>query len=284
MAAWQRPAHRPVRVLALLVLAMCIGPRQAAAQKFYPDDPLLREPAPTPAPDPGPRNLSVLLEAMSATFGRPGERHPGKSVIAAQGVNTLGDVLDGPWYVNRHGRTRMSLAELRRGSGDDEPPSTDGPWHVLLVKNQGLRPTARVSRREQSRLPVASRPARRTRTGDRRRDDLVALLSRARLLRPRNVPGPVRSRTSGRRDERHRRDLQRRNPPAPSGAHRSLPRRLPNVGVTSATAPSPFEYPRTASRWSVRTSCSAPAATTRTTSSRTSTGVTFAACRCSPPG
>ena len=61
----------------------------------------------------------MLLEAVSATFGRPGERHPGKSVIAAQGVNTLGEVLDGAWYVNRHGRTRMSLAELRRGSGDD---------------------------------------------------------------------------------------------------------------------------------------------------------------------
>ena len=151
MAVQRRPMLRPVRVLALVALAMCIGPRQAAAQKFYPDDPLLREPSPTPAPDPGPRNLSVLLEAMSATFGRPGERHPGKTVIAAQGINTLGQVLDGPWYVNRHGRTRMSLAELRRGSGDDEPPSMDGPWHVLLVKNQGLRPML-VFRDEKSRV------------------------------------------------------------------------------------------------------------------------------------
>jgi len=150
--AFQRlPARRLVRVLALFLLAMCIGPRQAAAQKFYPDDPLLREPAPTPAPDPGPRNLSLLLEAMSATFGRPGERHPGKGVIAAQGVNTLGQVLDGPWYVNRHGRTRMSLAELRRGSGDDEPPSMGGPWHVLLVRNQGLRPML-VFRDEKNRV------------------------------------------------------------------------------------------------------------------------------------
>ena len=141
VAVQRLPMLRPARVLALVALAMCIGPRQAAAQKFYPDDPLLREPAPTPAPDPGPRNLSLLLEAMSATFGRPGERHPGKGVIAAQGVNTLGQVLDGPWYVNRHGRTRMSLAELQRGSGDDQPPSTTGPWHVLRLQNQGLRPT-----------------------------------------------------------------------------------------------------------------------------------------------
>ena len=132
---------RFARALVLLVVTIGIGRGQAAAQKFYPDDPLLREPTPLPAPDPGRRNLSVLLEAVSATFNRPGERQPAKKSIAAQGVNTLGDVLDGSWYVNRHGRTRMSPAELRRGSGDDQPPSMTGAWHVLLLKNQGLRPT-----------------------------------------------------------------------------------------------------------------------------------------------
>ena len=110
-------------VLTLVAAAMCIAPRDAAAQKFYPDDPLLREPPPLPATDPGRRNLSILLEAVSATFGRPGERQPGKQVIAAQGVSTLGEVLDGPWYVNRHGRTRMhaggaaaAATEVSRGS------------------------------------------------------------------------------------------------------------------------------------------------------------------------
>src|SRR6476620_322302 len=136
-----RSLSRVARVLALLAVTIGIGRSEAAAQKFYPDDPLRREPTALPAPDPGRRNLSVLLEAVSATFGRPGERHPGKEVIAAQGINTLGEVLDGPWYVNRHGRTRMSVEELRRGSGDDQPPSMSGPWRVLLLKNQGLRPT-----------------------------------------------------------------------------------------------------------------------------------------------
>ena len=140
MAA-RRTLPRVARALVLLVVAIGIGRGQAAAQKFYPDDPLMREPTPLPAPDPGRRNLSVLLEAVSATFKRPGERQPAKKSIAAQGVNTLGDVLDGSWYVNRHGRTRMSPAELRRGSGDEQPPSMTGAWHVLLLKNQGLRPT-----------------------------------------------------------------------------------------------------------------------------------------------
>ena len=127
-------------LLALVAIAIGIGRGQAAAQRFYPDDPLLREPTPLPAPDPLRRNLSVILETMSATFSRNGDRHPGKQVIAAQGVNTLGEVLDGAWYANRHGRTRMSLEELQRGSGNDQPPSMAGPWHVLLLKYQELRP------------------------------------------------------------------------------------------------------------------------------------------------
>ena len=140
MAA-RRSLPRFARVLALLAVAIGVGRGQAAGQKFFPDDPLLREPTPLPAADPGPRNLSVLLEAVSATLGSQGERHPGKKVIAAQGINTLGDVLDGSWYVNRHGRTRMSVAELQRGSGGDAPPSMTSPWQVLLLKNQGLRRT-----------------------------------------------------------------------------------------------------------------------------------------------
>jgi hypothetical protein len=126
--------------LALVAIAIGIGHEPAAAQRFYPDDPLLREPTPLPAPDPLRRNLSVILEAMSATFSRNGDRHPGKQVIAAQAVNTLGEVLDGAWYVNRHGRARMSLKELQRGSGDDQPPSMAGPWHVLLLRYQEFRP------------------------------------------------------------------------------------------------------------------------------------------------
>src|SRR5262245_17233917 len=125
----------------LPALGFALFPAIVAAQKFYPDDPLVREPPPLPAPDPGPRNLSVLREAFSATFSRPGERQPGKRVIAAQGVNTLGEVLDGSWYVNRHGRTRMSVQDLVRGSGDAHPPSTASPWRILLVKSQGLRPS-----------------------------------------------------------------------------------------------------------------------------------------------
>ncbi len=109
-------------------------------QKFYPDDPLEAEPPPMATPDPGVRGLSDLLEFFTNTFGDPGERHPEIGVIPAGAVNTLGEVMNSSWYTNRHGKRRLSSGELVRGAGDGQPPLQDQPWHVLAVKQYGLRP------------------------------------------------------------------------------------------------------------------------------------------------
>ena len=55
-------------------------------------------------------------------------------------MNTLGEVMDGDWYVNRHGTRRMTIDELQRGPGNDDPPATGSPWQVLVVKPFGLNP------------------------------------------------------------------------------------------------------------------------------------------------
>ena len=88
------------RVLGLLVLAIGIGPGQAAAQKFYPDDPLLQR-ADAPA---GARSRAAQSQRAArgdvGHIGPPGRAASRQGqVIAAQGVNTLGEVLDGAWYV-----------------------------------------------------------------------------------------------------------------------------------------------------------------------------------------
>jgi hypothetical protein len=111
------------------------GPR-----KFYPDDPLKAEPPPAPVVNPQRRALSELLELVNNTVNRPGERHPNDGVIAAGGVNTLGEVMDSDWFVNRHATRRMTLEELARGPGADHPPAQDGPWRVLTLRPHGTRP------------------------------------------------------------------------------------------------------------------------------------------------
>ena len=83
-----------------------------------------------------------MLETINNTLKTTGQRHPSTGIIPAQGVNTLGEVMDGDWYVNRHATRRMTIEELQRGPGNDVPPAVDGPWQVLVVKpfgvNQGL--------------------------------------------------------------------------------------------------------------------------------------------------
>ncbi len=130
------------RVILAAVIA-AIAPVAALAQtqtpRFYPDDPLRNEPMPLPVPDPQPRALSGVLELFNNTFKTTGHRHPSNGVIPAGGVNSLGEVMDGDWYVNRHGTRRMTIDELQRGPGNDAPP-TGSSWQVLVVKPYGLNP------------------------------------------------------------------------------------------------------------------------------------------------
>lgn len=124
----------------LLALSLLSLPGLASAQKFFPDDPLWEEPPQRPIRNAEPRALNELLEAVSNIVGEPGERQPARGVIPAQGFNTLGEVMDGPWYINRHWRHRLTEEQLREGPGLDHPPSFEGKWSALVVKPFGLRP------------------------------------------------------------------------------------------------------------------------------------------------
>ena len=121
-----------------LLAAMLQATPPAKAPRFYADDPLVAEPKPLAVGDPQRRTLSAALESLSNSFSSTGQRQPADGVIPAQGVNTLGEVMDGEWYVNRQATRRMTTAELQRGPGGDRPPSTTAPWQVLIVKPFGV--------------------------------------------------------------------------------------------------------------------------------------------------
>ena len=130
-----------MRVLAVAVVAAIViaWSLPAQAQKFYPDDPIWREPPPENTLDPQHVMLSGLLEYFTNQFASPGERQPEVGIIPAGNVNTVGGVPDSPWFTNRHGFRRMTLDELVAGPGSDDPPRTDAPWRVLTVKQYGDR-------------------------------------------------------------------------------------------------------------------------------------------------
>lgn len=124
-------------VVLLLSLLLC-GP--AAAQKFYPDDPIWKEPAPKHVEQAKRRKLSDYYDYFLHTLARPGEYHRNGQIYPARAVNTLGEALDSAWYTNRHGREKMSAGDLIRGAGKDNAPSLEGPWRVLSAKSEGVTP------------------------------------------------------------------------------------------------------------------------------------------------
>ena len=132
---------RSSRLLAFIVLVVaCAAPAWAQGPRFYPDDPLRVEPTPLPVADINVRALSEVLEQVKNSLRKTGERHPANGVIPARAVNTLGEVMDSEWFVNRHGTRRMTIDELQRGSGNANPPAVGAPLQVLVVKTFGFYP------------------------------------------------------------------------------------------------------------------------------------------------
>jgi hypothetical protein len=118
------------RILTALLLAAPL-----AAQRFYPDDPIAREPRPIPVTKPLNRPINEYYDFFQNTLFEPvkDEKH---APCPSEGVNTLGEVPDSAWYTNR----RLTLDEMRRGPGVSRAPSMDKPWSVVSGKNEGITP------------------------------------------------------------------------------------------------------------------------------------------------
>jgi hypothetical protein len=112
-----------------------------AAQHFYPDDPLVREPRPMAVPKALARSINEYYDFFENTlFERVKEEKKQHSPGRSQAVNTLGEVPDSAWFTNRIGTRRMSIEELVRGPGVSSAPATGRPWTVVSGKNEGVTP------------------------------------------------------------------------------------------------------------------------------------------------
>ncbi len=123
--------------LFLLTAALLCPAETRAGQKFYADDPLrVDNDRAVDVGQPAPHALSDMYDFIVHSFGKPGDRTPGR----AANINTLGEVPDSSWFTNRHGRARMTLEELARGPDRRNGPSDEGVWMVINAKTEGLTP------------------------------------------------------------------------------------------------------------------------------------------------
>ena len=112
---------------------------RGAGPRFYPDDPLAvdndRVIDVRKARD---IDLDDYYDFLENSFGKPGDR----SNVRALNVNTLDEVPDSSWFVNRIGQREMSNAELARGPDRDLRLGTN--WTIIRGKNRGFHPGFRA--------------------------------------------------------------------------------------------------------------------------------------------
>ena len=112
----------------------------AETPRFRPDDPIWVMPAPLPVTSAQLRRVGDIYDVFYGQFAKPGEHRLGKEeAVPARGVNTLGEVPESEWYVNRHYYQRLSPVELQQGP-PGAPPSRLGSWTVVAAKNEGVTP------------------------------------------------------------------------------------------------------------------------------------------------
>src|SRR5690606_10065918 len=93
------PSRRIVRLAApLLVALLLVHSGSGQGPKFYPDDPLSREPDTQDASKVQPWEIVLTPDLTSNLFGQPGDQVTG---TRAQNVNTADEVPDSSWFTNR---------------------------------------------------------------------------------------------------------------------------------------------------------------------------------------
>jgi hypothetical protein len=118
----------PVLVVAFLIPAAL----SARAARYYPDDPLTREPETQDASRAQPRDILLAWDTLGNLFGTPGDR----ADLPAMDANTVDEVPDSSWFSNRGPLTPTLVA----GAADTTSGPAQGPWTVISGKSDGITP------------------------------------------------------------------------------------------------------------------------------------------------
>ena len=108
----------------------------AQHRRFYPDDPIWREPMTQDVKSAVRYEPDLPYQTIENLFWRPGDKVLGQR---AKNVNTVDEVPDGAFYVNRAGRVPLTPAMVARGANTGNGPAP-GKWTVVSAKSDGVTP------------------------------------------------------------------------------------------------------------------------------------------------
>jgi hypothetical protein len=104
--------------------------------RFYPDDPIAREPESQDASKAAPYEQSQMYELMFNLFVNSGREPSG---LRAKNINTVDEVPDSSWFTNRIGSRPVTAEEITRGPNVGMPPDPS-KWVLIREKSAGAHP------------------------------------------------------------------------------------------------------------------------------------------------
>ncbi len=127
-----------IRRLTLSLLAAVVITWTVSAQtrRFFPDDPIWREPISQSVKNANRYEPDLAYQTFENLFARPGDDDLGQR---AKNINTVDEVPDGAFFVNRAGRVPLTPALVARAANTSNGPAT-GPWTVVSAKSDGVTP------------------------------------------------------------------------------------------------------------------------------------------------
>jgi hypothetical protein len=105
--------------------------------RFYTDDPITRVAETQDASSARPKSVNLIYDEASNLFGNPGDPDMNRRAMS---INTIDEVPDSSWFVNRIiGGTAMSAADVARGPDTGNGPAP-GKWTLASGKSDGITP------------------------------------------------------------------------------------------------------------------------------------------------
>jgi len=122
------------------------GSVATTSQHFYREDPHTREPESQDASRAAQSEIGDLYEMLHNLFVTPKYKPSG---VRAENLNTIDEVPDSSWFINRIGARTLTIDEVVRGPIAGAPPDPSR-WVILREKLSGMHPgiTARDAKGE----------------------------------------------------------------------------------------------------------------------------------------
>jgi len=138
MITFQPMSFAQRAALGLALTAIVVGTNIDAQKRprFYPDDPVAREPETQDASKAQPYFIQQMYEQVYNLFVQPGYKPSG---TRAQNINTIDEVPDSHWFTNRIGTRAISTEDLVRGPNVGAPPDPS-QWTLTKEKTSGSHP------------------------------------------------------------------------------------------------------------------------------------------------